>query len=63
MVSGENYIFLFYFILISKVAFRLRIFPDMGFWKGSGTQNHLFHNENMFRSIDMMRVLFDENYF
>ena len=50
-------------IRISKVAFRLRTFPDMGFWKGSDTQNHLYYNKNLFKSIDMMWVSFDENYF
>ena len=51
------------FIAFSKVAARSVLFRDIGFSKGSDTQNHLYHNENLFRSIDMMWVLFDENYF
>ena len=50
-------------IRISKVTFTLRTFPDLGFWKGSDTQNHLYYNENLFRSIDMMWVSFNENDF
>ena len=46
-----------------KVAARSVLFRDIGFSKGSDTQNHLYYNENLFRSIDMRWVLFDENYF
>ena len=46
-----------------KVTSSLRTFGHLGFSKDSDTQNYLYHNENLFRSIDMMRVLFDENYF
>ena len=46
-----------------KVIPRIRIFPDIGFSKGSDTQNHLYYNKNLFKSIDMMWVSFDENYF
>ena len=40
-----------------------RIFRDIRFSKGSDTQDQLYHNENLFRRIDMMWVLFEENYF
>ena len=46
-----------------KVTSSLRTFGHLGFSKDSDTQNHLYHNENLFRGIDIMRVLFDENYF
>ena len=39
------------------------IFRYIGFSKGSATQNHLYHNENVFRSIDMRRVSFAKNNF
>ena len=42
---------------------RSGIFRYIGFSKGSATQNHLYHNENVFRSIDMRRVSFAKNNF
>ena len=55
--------FFFTFKENPKVIPRIRIFRDIGFSKGSDTQNHSYHNENLFKSIDMMWVLFDENHF
>eukprot|EP00493_Phyllostaurus_siculus_P021556 UN21883 len=50
-------------IRISKVIAVLRTMGDIEFSKGFNTPNYIYHNENLFRSIDMIWVLFDENYF
>ena len=49
--------------LFLTVTSRSAIFRYIGFSKSSNTQDHLDHNENLFRSIDVMHVWFDENYF
>ena len=54
---------IFVFKSYPKVVPKSAIFGNIGFSKGSAIQNHLYHNENLFTSIDIRRVSFTTNYF